>query len=66
VPRKNLSAVALPWREAGFGPYNLDIMAVLPELTIKRLRFDRSVAENYLDSLDLPRRILPECHSLYL
>jgi hypothetical protein len=43
----------------GFGPYGLDVLAVVPELTLESSCFDRCVAERYLKNLGLPLRILP-------
>lgn|GEM_PF-3093665 len=62
---KLLPNLKLPSVPNGFGPYNIDVASVVAELRISNVQFARDVAENYLDALGLPRRILPASHSSY-
>jgi hypothetical protein len=50
---------------SGFGPFDLDLLAVVPEFSITDVRVDRAVAESYLASVGLPHRVLPKTHRLF-
>jgi hypothetical protein len=49
----------------GFGPSGIDVVAFARDLRLTDVKIDRSVAERYLDSLQLPSRLLPPDDELF-
>lgn len=51
--------------EHGFGPYRIDVATAARWLRLDGISINRAVAERYLESLELPKRVLPNSHPLY-